>query len=97
MPKEPDAVAPALVTLAGINPDELSPKEALEVIYQLKRLATARAVRMIRFSGAGPAIWITTRPRLEVCLLIRARLLMVFRDFDGSVEDMFSGTTRRAW
>jgi DNA mismatch repair protein MutS len=42
MPKEPDAVAPALVTLAGINPDELSPKEALEVIYQLKRLATAK-------------------------------------------------------
>ena len=29
---------PALATLAAINPDELSPKEALERLYELKRL-----------------------------------------------------------
>ena len=39
---EPD---PALAALDAINPDELSPKEALERLYELKRLRRGRAER----------------------------------------------------
>ncbi|RZL51373.1 MAG: DNA mismatch repair protein MutS, partial [Variovorax sp.] len=35
-PAEPPA---ALTALAGINPDEMSPREALEALYRLKSLA----------------------------------------------------------
>jgi DNA mismatch repair protein MutS len=35
---EPITVAPALAALDEVNPDELSPKEALETLYRLKRL-----------------------------------------------------------
>lgn len=43
IPKDPDAVPPALAALAKINPDELSPKEALEVLYRLKRATSETA------------------------------------------------------
>jgi DNA mismatch repair protein MutS len=39
--RQPESAAPppALAALEAINPDELSPKEALERLYELKRLA----------------------------------------------------------
>jgi DNA mismatch repair protein MutS len=39
-PAEPAAATPdpALAALDSINPDELSPREALERLYELKRL-----------------------------------------------------------
>lgn len=37
-PEPTEAPHPALAALAAINPDELSPKEALERLYELKRL-----------------------------------------------------------
>jgi DNA mismatch repair protein MutS len=44
---EPAEPHPALVALEAIDPDELSPKEALERLYELKRLARAKG------EGAG--------------------------------------------
>ena len=42
-PPEASAPAPsaAEAALAAINPDALSPREALDVLYQLKKLGTA--------------------------------------------------------
>jgi DNA mismatch repair protein MutS len=37
-PKEEEKEHPALVALEALNPDELTPKEALERLYELKRL-----------------------------------------------------------
>ena len=38
-PEEPDAPGhPALGALAAIDPDALTPREALEALYELKRL-----------------------------------------------------------
>ncbi len=37
-PEPEPAVDPALELLASVNPDELSPKEALELVYRLKKL-----------------------------------------------------------
>jgi DNA mismatch repair protein MutS len=38
--QDPEATpaVPALAALGSVNPDELSPKEALETLYRLKRL-----------------------------------------------------------
>ena len=35
---EPVSVHPAIEKLEGINPDELTPKQALELLYELKKL-----------------------------------------------------------
>jgi DNA mismatch repair protein MutS len=37
---EIQAVSPVESALAQINPDQLSPREALDALYQLKRLTT---------------------------------------------------------
>jgi DNA mismatch repair protein MutS len=37
-PKQPAVSSPALEALADIHPDELSPKEALELLYKLRGL-----------------------------------------------------------
>jgi DNA mismatch repair protein MutS len=39
-PEVEDAPHPALAALEVLNPDELSPKEALEKLYELKRLGS---------------------------------------------------------
>ena len=42
-PKDEEKEHPALAALEAINPDELSPKEALERLYELKRLRKAKS------------------------------------------------------
>jgi DNA mismatch repair protein MutS len=37
-PREPEAPSPLETLLAGLRPDELSPREALELLYRIKRL-----------------------------------------------------------
>jgi DNA mismatch repair protein MutS len=37
-PPEGPALSPALEALAGVKPDELSPREALETLYRLRKL-----------------------------------------------------------
>jgi DNA mismatch repair protein MutS len=39
-PAEPDA-SPALERLVELDPDSLTPREALDALYELKRLASA--------------------------------------------------------
>ena len=41
-PKEEEKEHPALAALEALNPDELTPKEALERLYELKRTARAK-------------------------------------------------------
>jgi DNA mismatch repair protein MutS len=44
-PPEPEntGASPVEAALSGINPDALSPREALDALYQLKRLADSSA------------------------------------------------------